>query len=181
MNSLAVRILTVATVLTASASMALGHVNFEKRSAKADANYKAVMTVTHGCEGSPTLTFRVKIPAGVFNVKPMPKPGWTIKLIEGDYEKPQIYHGKTHKSGVTEIVWSGGSLPHNFYDEFVFRARIGAFEAPTKLYFPAVQECEKGQNAWVEVPADGKSRRDLEHPAPVLQVNPANDSGEHKH
>lgn len=174
------RLAGIAAVLAASTLASEAHVNFEKRQVKADTTYKAVLTITHGCEGAPTHTFRVRLPEGVFNIKPMPKPGWTIKLVEGKYSKPQIYHGKTYESGVTEIVWSGGSVADGYFDEFIFRVRIGAFDKQTPLYFPATQECTKGQHAWVEIPAPDQSRRDLEHPAPVLEVAPGHGSG-HAH
>ncbi|MPY70043.1 MAG: DUF1775 domain-containing protein [Alphaproteobacteria bacterium] len=150
---------------------AAAHVSLEKGEARADTSYKAVLRVTHGCEGSPTLTFRVSIPEGVFNVKPMPKPGWTIRLVRGRYATPQVSHGKTYASGVQEIVWSGGRLPDDFYDEFVFRARLAGASRATTLYFPAVQECEKGENRWTEIPAPSQPRP--RHPAPGLKVLPS--------
>lgn len=167
-------------LLLGTANAANAHVNFEKRQANADTTYKAVLAITHGCDGSPTHTFRVRIPDGVFNVKPMPKPGWKINVVEGRYSRPQNYHGKTYEKGVTEIIWSGGHVPDRFFDEFVFRARIGTFEKSTMLYFPATQVCEKGQLDWVEVPTSSKGRGSLDRPAPVLQVLP-NTAKEHQH
>jgi uncharacterized protein YcnI len=35
-----------------------------------------------------------------------------------------------------------------------------------------VQECEKGFHRWIEVPEDGKSRRDYNEPAPELKLLP---------
>lgn len=42
------------------------------------------------------------------------------------------------------------------------------------LYFPAVQECEQGAERWIEVPADGRSEDDLDHPAPRILLTPPN-------
>jgi len=52
----------------------LGHVTLEQRQAAVGAAYKAVFRVPHGCDGSPTIAIRVRIPEGVLDVKPMPKP-----------------------------------------------------------------------------------------------------------
>ena len=40
------------------------------------------------------------------------------------------------------------------------------------LYFPTVQECEKGVHRWIEIPAAGKSRGDYKEPAPFLRLLP---------
>jgi uncharacterized protein YcnI len=40
------------------------------------------------------------------------------------------------------------------------------------LYFPAVQECEKGVHRWIEIPEPGKSARDYKEPAPALKLGP---------
>jgi uncharacterized protein YcnI len=40
------------------------------------------------------------------------------------------------------------------------------------LYFPVVQECEKGVHRWIEIPADGKTADALKEPAPGLRLKP---------
>ena len=40
-----------------------GHVTLEAGTAPPDSTYKAVLRVGHGCEGKPTTSIRVKIPA----------------------------------------------------------------------------------------------------------------------
>ena len=51
------------------------HVTLETPQATIGASYKAVLRVPHGCDGSATTAIRVRIPAGIITVKPMPKPG----------------------------------------------------------------------------------------------------------
>ncbi len=63
------------------ASRAFAHVTLEQRQAPVGASYKAVFEVPHGCDGSTTTAIRVRIPDGVLDVKPMPKPGWTINIV----------------------------------------------------------------------------------------------------
>ncbi|CCV05295.1 Nuclear export factor GLE1 (fragment) [Mesorhizobium metallidurans STM 2683] len=51
--------------------------------------------------------------------------------------------------------WSGGSLPDEFHDEFVFRGTLAAdLTAGQKLYFPVVQECHGAADRWID-PAPG--------------------------
>jgi uncharacterized protein YcnI len=104
----------------------------------------------------------------------MPKPGWTLATSTGKYPKTyKLFHAELNE-GVTEIGWSGGKLPDDWYDEFVFTGFLsGDLEAGKTLYFPVVQECEKGVNRWIEIPAAGKSRSDYPEPAPELKLLPA--------
>ena len=71
-----------------------------------------------------------------------------------------------------EIVWTGGSLADDEYDEFVLRAYLtGDLKPGTTLYFPVVQECTDGAtHRWIEIPAEGKSADDYEEPAPGLSL-----------
>jgi len=150
------------------------HITLEQTEAPVGASYKAVLKVPHGCKGSPTTAVRVKIPEGVVAVKPMPKPGWTIAVVRGKYEKTYDYfHDAKLSEGVIELGWSGGVLPDEHYDEFVFQGFLARGLKPdTTLYFPVVQECEQGIHRWIEIPAEGKSARDLESLAPGLRLTP---------
>ncbi len=150
---------------------ASAHVTLEVREARAGSGYKAVLRVPHGCEGSATTTVRAQIPEGLLAVKPMPKPGWDIKTVRGDYERSYpFFHGQVLKDGVKEIVWSGGRLPDEYYDEFVFSAFIAKEMPEGRVHIPVTQDCEKGQAAWHEVAVAGQSAHDLKAPAPVLTI-----------
>ncbi|WP_225771592.1 YcnI family protein [Inquilinus sp. Marseille-Q2685] len=156
-----------------AAAPAFAHVTLETQEAPVGATYKAVLRVPHGCEGSPTVRIRVQIPEGVIAVKPMPKPGWTLETVKGKYAASYDYYGTPTSEGVKEVVWSGGRLPDEFYDEFVFRGYLTAGLTPgAHLYFPVVQECEAGVDRWIEIPAEGKDADDYETPAPGLKLLP---------
>jgi len=163
-----------AAALLAVAGPALAHTTLEAQQASIASTYKAVLRVGHGCEGAPTLKLRVRIPEGVVNVKPMPKPGWDLETVKGSYGKAYDYHGSALSEGVREIVWTG-KLPDEHYDEFVFRAYLtDSLKPDTMLYIPVVQECEGGKaDRWIEIPAEGKSVDGYEHPAPGLKLLPA--------
>ena len=75
---------------------------------------------------------RVKLPEGVIVAKPMPKPGWQLATIKGKYAKAYDYYGSSLSEGVTEIDWTGGNLPDDWYDEFVFRVAADGF--PGRLH-----------------------------------------------
>jgi uncharacterized protein YcnI len=169
-----IRTLLVGAFGAAFVTTAFAHVTLETQEAKTGASYKAVFRVPHGCEGTATTTIRIKIPEGVIGVKPMPKAGWTLATTVGKYPKAyDLYHRKVTE-GVTEISWSGGKLPDDWYDEFVFQGFLaGDLDTAKPAYFPVVQECEKGVHRWIEIPAEGKKPSDYREPAPALRLLPA--------
>ena len=164
----------VATLLAAActfvATSAVAHVTLERQQAAPGTSYKAVLKVPHGCDGSATIRFSVRVPEGVLSVKPMPKPGWTIDLVKGRYERSyKLWHGEVSE-GVREVSWRDGKLDDAFYDEFVFTAFLAAALPAGPVYFPAVQHCESGIARWDEIPAAGQDPHALKAPAPVLRL-----------
>ncbi|MBV0892909.1 DUF1775 domain-containing protein [Paracoccus sp. Z118] len=154
---------------------AVAHVSFETREAEAGRSYKAVLTIPHGCDGEATQAVAVTLPEGIFDVKPMPKPGWTLETDSGDYARSYDNHGEPETSGVRRIVWTG-ELPDAHFDEFVFRGTLSGDLAPgTVLYFPVEQSCASGVESWSEIPVEGGERPAM--PAPGLTIR----AGEHAH
>ncbi|WP_022723215.1 YcnI family protein [Rhodopseudomonas sp. B29] len=162
-----------AAVLAAAASVtpAAAHVTIQPKEAVAGNYFQAAFNVPHGCDGSSTVAIRVKIPAGVISVKPQMKPGWTVDIkmrkLEGDLPK---LHGKTITETVDEVAWRGGPLPDNLYDSFGLIMKLP--DNAQTLYFPVVQECEKGVSRWIEIPAAGQKSETLHEPAPALRLTP---------
>lgn len=165
---------TLATFLFAPA--AFSHITLETKEASVESRYKAVLRVPHGCKGSPTIKVRVRIPEGVVDVKPQPKAGWSLETIKGNYAQPHTLYSAQVSSGVKEIVWSGGPLLDEHYDEFVFVAYLSSgLTANTKLYFPIVQECEQGTTRWIDLPSADQKKAVDDHsdsPAPGLKLLP---------
>lgn len=172
---------TTALAILAAPLPALAHSTLEVASAPANSTYKAVLRVPHGCDGQATETLTVTIPEGVIDVKPMPKAGWTLTTTRADFAKTYELWGNAVSSGVTEVRWSGGSLPDDFYDEFVFRGRITGFAPGTMVPFKVVQTCADGEVAWDEIVAKGQDPHDLAHPAPVLTIAEAEGQGHGGH
>jgi len=166
--------LGAAGLVTAS-SIAFAHITLETQQAPVGGSYKAVFRVPHGCNGSATVAVRVRIPAGFIDVRPMPKPGWKLDVMRGTYRTPASMRGTKLTEGVTEVDWSGGNLPDAYYDEFVVTGFIGDEAQPGQtMYFPVVQECEKGVNRWIEIPKEGASatQEGSSEPAAGLKLLP---------
>ena len=111
----------------------------------------------------------------MIGIKPMPKPGWNLETIKGKYAAEYEFHGAKLKEGVKEVVWSGGKLADDNYDEFVMGTYLtGNLKPNTTLYFPVVQECEQGISRWIDIPAEGHGGHDHggKSPAPGVKLMP---------
>jgi uncharacterized protein YcnI len=152
--------------LLAAAAPAWAHVTLATPQAVAGSYFKAVFNVPHGCKGSPTIRLRIRIPDGVISVKPQPKPGWQLEVVEGPYSKTYSLHGAQVSSGVREISWTG-RLPDAYFDDFAFMSYLSPdLPAGSVVHFPVVQECEKGVSRWIDVTEPSDT------PAPRLTLIP---------
>jgi copper(I)-binding protein len=109
--------------------------------------------VGHGCDGAPTTSIDVLVPAGVTRVRALPKPDWQL-LQTGN-----------------EIVWTaarGKALDAKEKGEFGIE-----FEAPRQtgaVWFKVLQRCQGSSMNWADVPAQGTSTEGMKTPALLLQV-----------
>jgi uncharacterized protein YcnI len=86
--------------------------------------------VEHGCDESPTIRLKFKIPKGVTDVEPQAKDGWTTRA-----------RAKT-------VVFEGGPLGPDTEDSFAI-----AFTAPdreTLLVWKVIQKCQEGLIRWID-------------------------------
>lgn len=171
------KIITLLTLMLPS--LAFSHAVLEQKTVETNSFYKAVMGIGHGCDGSATTKITIEIPEGVHKAKPMPKAGWQIEVVKGKLKTPYIAtaYGKEITEDVQKIIWSGGKLLDEHFDEFIFKAKIAV--SPQLLHFPTKQECESGEIYWSEIPAKGKTTHDYKSPAPALKVIKKTKSGNH--
>lgn len=166
------RVVTVSIAVVALALIALpawAHVTVSPLEAPSDGFATLTFQVAHGCEGSATTALAVQIPAGVVSVKPQVKPGWDVEIEEGTLPEPVDYFGDTVTEGVLSVTWTGGPLEDIHMETFTMSVKLPPAEGET-LYFPAVQTCEEGETAWIQIPAEGQTEDDLETPAPAVTL-----------
>ena len=169
----------ISGVLILAVSMgAKAHVVLKEATAQPRSYYVATFRVPHGCGVSPTIALRVTIPPEILIAKPMPKPGWHIKMTDESLPQPVTGEHKILTGRTAEITWSGGPLPSDYFDEFSIMVFLPARTGP--LYFPTVQVCEEGEIRWVDVPSEGKTSKDMPFPAPTVTLVPVPGSNEHK-
>jgi uncharacterized protein YcnI len=158
-----------AIIVAITATSAFAHISLATEETPAGSTYRALFQVPHGCDGAATTKIRIQIPEGVIAVKPQPKAGWTLETVKGAYAKTYDYFGTPTSEGVKEVIWSGGNLPDEFYDEFLLRGTLSTdLAAGTTIYFPVIQECGTASEAWIEIPVEGQDEPAL--PAPGVKV-----------
>jgi uncharacterized protein YcnI len=164
--------LGLALAMMIGARGAAAHVTASPNEAVAGGYFTTEFTVPHGCGGAPTIAVRIKMPDGVADVKPQMKPGWEVHIVTRKLATPERdEHGNTVTETVDEVDWRGGKLPDTLYDSFGLLMKLPATPGVV-LYFPTVQECEKGVNRWIEIPAAGQQWHDLKEPAPFVRLKP---------
>jgi uncharacterized protein YcnI len=153
---------------------AKAHVTLQTPEAPIGGNYKAVFKLGHGCAGSPVRVLRVRLPAGAVEVHPVAKQGWTIQVINGVWDRSVSHKGAPRNYGVTEVAWQAtrgwSAETGDFTIDVTFADGLPSNAA---LYFPLVQECEKGTERYIEVPKPGQSSDALKFPAPSVTMVPA--------
>jgi uncharacterized protein YcnI len=169
MHHLTGAVLAALLAVTAS-SVAEAHVTLEQGTAPAGSTYRATFRVPHGCEGH-TATTRItaRLPEGVTGARPMPKAGWTLRVVPRG-EPRQAGHGAAQVEAA-EVIWEGGPLEDAHYDEFVIRLRLP--DEPGLLYIPVVQDCVGGvRSAWEQIPEPGQRASGYPFIAPAVRLTP---------
>jgi uncharacterized protein YcnI len=117
-----------------------------------------------------TVQLQVVFPSDhpILGVDPEPTPGWHVAVTTSPLNPPVQTDDGPVTSYVSQIVWSGGSIPVGDFQEF----HILAQQLPTNtdsVTFKAVQTYSNGDVVrWIEIAQPGQP--EPEHPAPVLTL-----------
>jgi uncharacterized protein YcnI len=162
------------------ATPATAHVTIDPPQAQANGTLRAAFRVPHGCGQQATIRVTVTLPEGTTTARPMPKAGWRISITRQPLATPvSDGHGGMITHAITQIVWEGGPLPNEHYDEFVIMFRTPNRPDET-IWIPTVQHCDGGGiAAWTEIPEAGRRTTDYRYPAPSLRLTPPRTAGGH--
>jgi uncharacterized protein YcnI len=125
-----------------------------------------------------TIGLRLLIPDGLEHVSPTVKPGWTITTVKGAADQTA---GGEHEAEevIKEIVWTKGSIPGFFRDDFSFSAKVPAKEST--IFWKAYQTYSDGSIvAWEltpdqEQPKNTEGAPDFSSKGPASQTKIVND------
>lgn len=160
------------------AAAAQAHVTVSPDTAEAGSYAVLSFSVPHGCDGSATTEVAIRIPDGINAVTPTRNGFYSVEKVAEALDEPIAdSHGNEITERVAEIVYTATTpLPADQRDVFELSLRLPEDAAGSTLYFPAVQTCETGESAWVQIPAEGQDPHELELPAPALAVVAAGES-----
>jgi periplasmic copper chaperone A len=155
------------------------HVTANPDTGMAGAYFEAAFRVSHGCNGSDTIEVVLQLPPGMVVVKPQAKPGWKIEISKSKLAKPvPAGHGKMAIEQIDRVVWRGGVLPAEQYDNFGLLMKLPDAAGKT-LWFPVTQTCKDGSHEWAEIPAEGQEWHDVKSPAPFVKIAPTDKGHAH--
>lgn len=149
----------VATLLAVAAPMAASaHVTVDPSTTAASSYSVLTFSMSHGCEGSPTMAVTFTVPDSIESVSPTVNPGWTIA-----------------ESGNQVAYTAAEPLADGLRTTFELSVKLPDLPAGERLDFPVLQQCEVGSTDWAEVVADGDP--EPEHPAPSIVLTESTGGG----
>ena len=164
--ALAAGLLVAASIVPAAA-----HVTANPGEAPAGGYFRTALRVPHGCEGSPTTGITIQVPEEILSVTPTRNPLYDVEKSRVQLDEPiEDSHGNSVTERVGEVTYTADTpLPDGERDAFELSLQLPDAAGET-LEFPVVQQCEKGETAWVETPAEGQDPEELERPAPSVTI-----------
>lgn len=163
------------------ADAASAHVTIASDTDEAGAYSVLTFSVPHGCDGSATDKIAIQVPDEIDAVTPTRNPFYSVDVKTEKLDHPaKDSHGNEMTERDSEVVYKAKTpLPDDQRDTFELSLKLPDDAAGKTLHFPTVQTCEKGESAWVQVPAQGQDADDLELPAPEITITEPGADGEH--
>ncbi len=162
-----------ALFVLAAALPASAHVTVSPASLPKGATAELTFKIPNEESKATTNQVQLQIPTDhpIAQVLPRQVPGWTITVKTTTLAKPLKTDDGTFTTAVSEIDWTGGSIPVGQYQDF----QVSVDPLPTdtnQLVFKAVQTYSNGDIVrWIDVAQPGQA--EPEHPAPVLTLTAA--------
>ncbi len=168
MNTLRANVQSISllSLFLAAAAVASAHATVSPAEAPA-ASYETFTLSVPTEKDVPTTAVRMIVPAEVTYISPVVKPGWKIQLQkEGER--------------ITEISWTGGSIPAEQKDLFQFTARTP--EEGSTLIWKIYQTYGDGTIvAWDQESPEGGDHDSVQYPYSTTEVGAAEEHRGGKH
>lgn len=169
---------TAAALVAVMALPASAHVTVTPDSLPKGATAELTFRVPNEESNATTTKIQLQIPTDhpIAQVLPRQLPGWTIAVKTTTLATPLKTDDGTFTTAVSEIDWTGGTIPVGQYQDF--QVSVDPLPKDTnQLAFKAVQTYSNGDVVrWIDVTQPGQP--DPEHPAPVLTLTAAASSSD---
>jgi uncharacterized protein YcnI len=164
----------VLTGLAFWAGVASAHITITPDSAPKGAGDQVItFQVPNEMDNANTIGLRVQFPTDhpIAAIDPQAIPGWTSKVTTTHLATPITTDDGTVTDVVSEVDWTGGSIPPGHFGAFPVLA-MGLPKDVDSLTIKAIQSYDNGQDvSWIEDTPPGGPEPD--HPAPVLKLTAA--------
>jgi uncharacterized protein YcnI len=162
--SAAVFAAVVVSVVALSGGVAWAHVAVQPNQVHVD-QFQVFSVGVPSEKDMATTEVKIVMPAGLHEVSPTVKPGWTIHTTKS---------GNGENATILSITWSDGSIPAGQRDDFSFSAQAPA-QAKT-LQWKAYQTYEDGTVvSWDQAPSSTAKDDDSGNSGPYSQTKVVND------
>jgi uncharacterized protein YcnI len=113
-----------------------------------------------------TTKLAVLFPPGFLDVSPGYIPGWTVQKKTRKLATPVKTDAGTVTEEISEVIWSGGKLPPEYFQSFPFSTTIPDSAVGKSLTFKTVQTYDNGKVVrWI-------GPESASEPAPTVNVTP---------
>jgi uncharacterized protein YcnI len=166
-------------VVLGLAGSASAHVTVTPSTTAAGGYTLLTFSVPHGCDGSPTTKVVISMPKDVIEATPTRNSFYDVSKNNAKLATPiKAEDGDEITEKVDTVTYTATTpLPDGYRDAFEIQIQVPD-RAGQRLSFPTIQQCETGQTAWTEIPADGQDPDSLEHPAPGFDITAAESTDE---
>jgi uncharacterized protein YcnI len=111
-----------------------------------------------------TTKVTVQFPPGFLDVSPGYIPGWTVQKKTRKLAKPVKTDAGTVTEEISQVIWSGGKIPPEYFQNFPFSTTIPDNASGTSLTFKTLQTYDNGKVVrWI-------GPESASEPAPTVNV-----------
>jgi len=139
---------------------------------------KITFRVPNEEDAAGTVKVELKLPADapLTSARTKPMPGWTAQITKVTLDKPIKVHDTEIKEAVSTVTWTASAGTRINPGEFQeFELSAGPLPETEQLVIPAIQTYDNGSVVAWDAPPVEEGAEEPEHPAPVIELEPAGD------
>lgn len=145
---------------------AQAHVSLHPNTLPAGSNPTIAVRVPSEETSANTVKVAVQFPPGFLDAPTQPVPGWTARVVTKKLATPVTTDEGTVSEEVSEVIWSGGKIPPEHIQNFIFTTAVPDNDTGKTLEFKTIQTYDNGKVVHWIGPASA------DEPSPTVNVTP---------